>query len=84
MAGDDNHRARLTTREEGADEFGFRFDIESGGGLIHEDDRVLTKESAGQGDALALTTREIGTSLRQRREDSIRQRGPKFVQAKRG
>ena len=47
MAGNDNHRACLTAGEEGLDEFGFRGDVESGGGLIHEDDCVFTKESAG-------------------------------------
>ena len=60
MAGDHNHGTCLTAREQGSDEFGFRLDVERGGGLIHEDDRIFTKESTGQGDALSLTTRKIG------------------------
>ena len=79
MAGNDNHRACLTAGDQGLDEFGFRVDIESGGGLIHEDDRVFTKESAGEGNALALTTGKIGASLRQGRENSIGQSGPELV-----
>ena len=54
MAGDHNHGTCLTAREQGSDEFGFRLDVERGGGLIHEDDRVFTKESTGQGDALSV------------------------------
>lgn len=84
MAGDHNHGTCLTAREQGSDEFGFRLDVERGGGLIHEDDRIFTKESTGQGDALSLTTRKIGTSLRQWRQNAIGQGSPEFVQAKRG
>ncbi len=47
MAGNDNHSACLTAGDQRLDEFGFRVDVESGGGLIHEDDRVFTKERAG-------------------------------------